>query len=256
MAHVGPNSIRTLIVDDEPPARARLRRLLEKQPDIEIVGESDNGDDAICAIAEHRPDLLFLDIEMPGADGLTVLRTVRENWLPCTIFTTAHAQHAVEAFDLRVLDYLLKPYAEARLVSALERVREQFAPDAANGAAAVAAAPAGPRPAVERFLIKSGERYAIVRAEEVRWAEAAGNYAVLHTAGGNHVLRRTIQTLESELDPKHFFRASRSAIVRLDEIVAIDQSEPREFVLQLRDGARVPLTRGLREIQSRLEKAN
>jgi two-component system, LytTR family, response regulator len=250
-------TIRTLLVDDEPPARDRLRRLLKKHKDIEIVGEAADGEAAICAIAEHRPDLLFLDIQMPAPDGLAVLRAVRDDWLPCTIFTTAHAQHAVTAFELHALDYLLKPYTTDRFNAALDRARARFAAGSDGPDERVTALVAAnePRIAIERFLVKNGERYTIVRTRDILWAEAAGNYMVLHTTNGNHVLRRTVNALESELDPKHFFRTSRSAIVHLDQVAEIEHAEAGEFVLRLRDNTRVPLTRGLREIQQRLEAA-
>jgi two-component system, LytTR family, response regulator len=250
-------TIRTMLVDDEPPARERLRRLLKKHKDVELVAEATDGESAICAIAEHQPDLLFLDIQMPAPDGLTVLRTVRDDWLPCTIFTTAHAEHAVTAFELHALDYLLKPYTAERLAAALDRARARFASGATNPDERVAAlvATSEPRTVIERFLVKNGERYTIVRARDILWAEAAGNYMVLHTTNGNHVLRRTVNSLENELDPKHFFRTSRSAIVHLDQVAEIEHAEAGDFVLRLRDNTRVPLTRGLREIQQRLEAA-
>lgn len=252
----GMNPIRALLVDDEPPARDRLRRLLRPHEDITIVAEAADGETAICAIAEHRPDLLFLDVEMPAPDGLAVLRAVRDDWLPCTIFTTAYAEHAVAAFELHALDYLLKPFSAARLGAALDRARLRFAsvpPDRDERVAALVAADES-RPPAGRFLVKNRGRYTVVRAQDIIWAEAAGNYLVLHTAQGNHVLRRTVNTLATELDPRHFFRASRSAIVQLDQVAEIEHAAAGDFVLRLRDNSRVPFTRGLREIQARLEK--
>lgn len=248
-------TIRTVLVDDEPPARERLRRLLKKHKDVEVIAEATDGETAICAIAEHRPDLVFLDVQMPAPDGLAVLRTVREDWLPCTIFTTAHAEHAVAAFELHALDYLLKPYTAERLAASLERARQRLAlgPKGADERVEALVNAAVPRSCVERFLVKNGERYAIVRARDIVWAEAAGNYMVLHTPHGNHVVRRTVNSLEAELDPALFFRANRSAIVHLDQVAEIEHAAAGDFVLRLRDNSRVPLTRGLREIQERLE---
>lgn len=251
------NPIRTVLAEDEPPARDRLRRLLGRHPDVEIVAEAADGEAAICAVAEHRPDLLFLDVEMPAPDGIAVLRALREDWLPCTIFTTAHAEHAVTAFELHALDYLLKPYSAQRLDAALERARARFGaspPGRDDRVSALVTAP-GPRPCIERFLVKNGDRFTIVRAQDILWAEAAGNYIVLHTVRGNQVLRRTVNVLETELDPRRFFRSSRSAIVQLDQVAEIEHIEGGDYMLRLRDGARVPLTRGLREIQERLEAA-
>lgn len=246
--------LRTLIVEDEPPARDRLRRLLGRHPDVEIVGEPADGDQAVCAIAELRPDLLFLDVELPVMDGRAVLRAVRDEWLPCTIFTTAYAEHAVEAFELHAVDYLLKPFSVQRFDAALERARSRFGAAPAGRDSRLAALLAGPGalPTVSRFLVKSGERYSVVRAQDITRAEAAGNYIVLHTPSGNHILRRTVNALETELDPRRFFRANRSTIVPLDAIAEIVPSAAGEHEIHLRDGSRIPLTRGLRELQERL----
>lgn len=243
-----------LIVDDEPAARAKLRRLLDAEGDVECVGEAANGDEAIGRIAELRPAVLFLDIEMPAPNGMAVLRTVRETWQPLTVFTTAHAQFALEAFALQAADYLLKPFGRERFALALARVR-QLAGQPGAGAEQIDAflsrAPsAGP---VERFLVKAHEKYVVVRATEILWAEAAANYVVLHTLRGNHVLRRTLRQLEAELDPKRFFRVSRSAIVQLDAIAQIEASGGGEHVVTLHNGTKLSLTRSLRELQQRLQ---
>ena len=248
--------IRTLIVDDEPPARAKLRNLLAVEKDLELCGEAGNGDDAIRLIGELRPALLFLDVSMPAPDGLAVLRAVRDEWLPVTIFTTAHAAHAVEAFELHALDYLLKPFSRARFAAALERARAELARSSSEAEERVGAllrdpvASAGP---VERFLVKTNERYHVVRASDITWIEAAANYVVLHAGATRHVLRRTLAVLESELDARRFFRVSRSAIVQLDHVREVEWVSPGEHVLHLEGGARVALTRGLRELQERLQ---
>ena len=248
--------IRTLLVDDEPPARERLRWLLSRAPDVTIVGEAGDGEEAIACIAAQRPDLLFLDVQMPPPDGLAVLRATRDTWLPCTIFTTAYSEHAVTAFELHALDYLLKPFSPERFATALQRARAHLATATANPAcdervaALVADVPA--TAPVECFLVKNGETYTVVRADEIAWAESAGNYMVLHTARGRVLLRRTVQSLEAELDARHFFRSSRSSIVNLRHVREIEHVSSDDFVLRLADGARVPLTRGLRELRERL----
>lgn len=250
------NPIRTLIVDDEPPARTKLRNLLATEHDIELIGEAGNGEDAIRLIGETRPDLLFLDIQMPRPDGIAVLRAVRDEWLPCTIFTTAHAEHAVEAFALHALDYLLKPYSRERLVDALNRARTAIASRAGEKDGRLAAALNEPSIAsspVERFLVKTNERYFVVRAQDITWIEAAANYVVLHTPAGNHVLRRSLTQIEGELDGRRFFRTSRSTLVNLDRVREVQLLGGGEHVIFLQDGTRVPLTRGLREFQERLE---
>lgn len=250
------NKIRTLVVDDEPPARSKLRNLLAAEKDVEIVAEAGNGDDAIRLIGERRPDLLFLDVQMPEPDGIAVLRAVRDEWLPCTIFTTAHAEHAVEAFALHALDYLLKPYSRARFAEALARARAAIAQRAGLGDERVSAALAEPAISsgpTERFLVKANNRYLVVRATDIAWVEAAANYAILHTPSGNHLLRRSLTALEAELDPRRFFRTSRSTLVNLDRVQEIQLLAAGEHIIVLQDGTHVPLTRGLREFQERLE---
>lgn len=251
-------SLRTLIVDDEAPARARVRRLLADAPDIEIVGEAANGDDAICAIGELHPQLLFLDVQMPAPDGIAVLRAVRDIWLPCTIFTTAYAEHAVTAFELHAIDYLLKPYSRERFASALDRVRKQLltASSAPKKDPRIAELIADQRIAgqpVERFLVRNNESYTVVRASDIESAESAANYVVLHTREGNHILRRTLSALEAELNPRQFFRLNRSCLVRLSAIRQVQTLTPGEFVVFLQSGAKFTLTRGLRELQDRLQ---
>jgi len=233
--------------------------MLAAEPDVEIVGEAANGDDAIRTICELRPQLLFLDVQMPAPDGLAVLRAVRDEWLPCTIFTTAYAEHAVAAFEFHALDYLLKPYSRERFASALERARNQLlttakpAPDS-RVAALVDDKQITSQP-VERFLVRNNEHYVVVRASDIESIEAAANYVILHTREGNHILRRTLSALETELDPQQFFRLNRSCIVRLATIREVQPLSAGEFVVFLLSGAKFTLTRGLRELQDRLRTA-
>lgn len=253
--------IRTLIVDDEAPARGRLRRLLAEADDIEIVGEAKDGEEAIRLVGELRPDLMFLDVQMPAPDGLGVLRAVREEWLPCVVFTTAYAEHAVAAFELQALDYLLKPFDADRFSAALDRARARLretTPDTAGRDARVAALIDDPelsRQPVERFLVKHNERYLVVRAADIQWAEAAANYIILHLPGSKPILRKALSALETELDPRRFFRVNRSAIVNLSLIREIETAAAGEHVVTLHDGQKLPLTRGLRELQDRLRAA-
>lgn len=248
-------NLTTLIVDDEQAARDKLRFLLANEPDIECVGEAGTGDDAIRLIAELRPALLFLDIEMPPPNGLAVLRAARHEWQPVTVFTTAHAQYAVDAFELQAADYLLKPFGRDRLIATLARVRaiagsgEGAQQQMAHLLDAKTAAP-GP---LERFLVKAHEKYVVVRAVDIIWAESAANYVVLHATNGNHVLRRTLLQLDGELDQARFFRASRSAIVNLDCIAQVEPLGAGEHLIFLTNGAKVPLTRSIRELQQRLQ---
>ena len=254
-------NLRTLIVDDETPARARVRRLLDDEEDIEIVGEAANGDDAIRAIGELRPQLLFLDVQMPAPDGIAVLRAVRDVWLPCTIFTTAYAEHAVTAFELHAIDYLLKPYSRERFASAVDRVRNQLQTASAapkndpRVAELIADKKIASQP-IERFLVRDNERYVVVRVSDIESIEAAANYVILHTHGGNHILRRTLSALEAEIDPQQFFRLNRSCIVKLAAIREVQTLSAGEFVVFLQSGAKFTLTRGLRELQDRLRTAH
>ena len=249
-------SITALIVDDEAAARTKLRRLLADEPDITCVGEAASGDEAIRLVGELRPALLFLDIEMPPPNGLAVLRAVRGEWQPVTIFTTAHAQHAVTAFELEAADYLLKPFGRSRLSAALAKARK-FLQQSDGGAAQVSALLETKSPqlgSLERFLVKLHEKYVVVRAADIIWAESAANYVVLHTARGNFVLRRTLAQLEAELDASRFYRASRSAIVNLDCTAQIEPLGAGEHVIFLTDGAKVTLTRSFRELQEKLQQ--
>ncbi len=243
--------IRTLIVDDEPPALNRLRWLLRDAPDIEIVAEAGDGESALCAIARLRPDLLFLDVQIPAPDGLAVLRAAREDWLPCTIFTTAFSQHAVQAFELNAIDYLLKPFDAERLALALGRARERLAAGGEDARLAGFVERAASR-APECYLVKDGESYTVVRPADIVWAESAGNYMVLHTPGGNRILRRTVAALSAELETGRFFRTNRSAIVNLDHIEKIEPGVAGEFILRLRGGIVVPMTRPLRELKDKM----
>lgn len=246
--------IRTLIVDDEPPALQRLRWLLRDASDIDIVASAGDGESAIHAIAELKPDLLFLDVQIPEPDGLGVLRAAREHHLPCTIFTTAFSQHAVQAFELNAIDYLLKPFDADRLQIALGRARARLEAGGGDpGLAGFVERAASRAPGC--YLVKDGESYTIVRPPEIIWAESAGNYMVLHTQGGNRILRRTVAALAAELEAGRFFRTNRSAIVNLDHIEKIEPGLAGEFVLRLRGGAVVSMTRPLRELKDKMGAA-
>lgn len=240
-----------LIVDDERPARQRLRAQLEELGSVTIVGECDDGESAVRHALELRPDLMFLDVQMPGMDGLEVVQCLRGPDLPRTIFTTAHRDHAVEAFALPVLDYLLKPYSLDRLRQALDRAEKRQS-DAAVCPAEAPPAAGGTNAPVERFLVKANRRYHIVPADQIIAVEAAANYIIMRTTNGRHVLRRTLQQIETELDPARFFRASRSAIVSLPHVTEVKCGPHQTRNIILSDGHQIPLTRRLRELQTSL----
>jgi two-component system LytT family response regulator len=248
--------IRAMIVDDEPLARKRIHLFLRDEPDLEIVGECVNGAEAIDQIGRLKPDLLFLDVQMPEVSGFDVLRALPVDHWPLVIFVTAYNQHALEAFEVHALDYLLKPFKLVRFRQALQRARQTLEAKDGKGqkqrfqewllAQEQAVYP-------RRLTVKSGEHTAFVEVSEVDYIEAAGNYAILHVGATNHILRETLANLEAKLSPKRFLRVSRSAIVNLDRIKAIQPATRGEHVVVLKSGRELPLTRGVREVQQRLE---
>ena len=251
--------MKVIIVDDEPLARERLRRLLAGESDVEIVAECPDGSSAVEAVSRHAPDLLLLDVQMPGMDGFETLRALDANPLPAVVFVTGFDQHAVRAFEARALDYLLKPTTRARLAESLTRVREKLA----NGAASAhlpqalldllaerASAPILPR--VRRLAVRMGERVTFVSTEDVGWVEAAGNYAVLHVGKTTHILRETMSSLEGQLSGEGFLRVSRSAILNLRCVKELQSVAPGDHVAILVDGQRVPITRSIREVEDQM----
>jgi two-component system, LytTR family, response regulator len=239
--------VRTLIVDDEPLARQRLRRLLGQHPGVEIVGECADGAAALRAVEELRPHLLLLDIQMPGIDGFGVVEGLVPGPLPIVVFVTAFDQHAIHAFEACALDYLLKPVSAARLDRTIARVRKHlsvFKPEPA------ARANETTTPAHPKFLVRSGQRTSFISAEEIDWIEADGNYAILHVGGRNHLLRATMSALEAQL-PVDFLRASRFAILNLRRVKEIQSTDGNHFAI-MNDDTKAPLTCGIREVQQRL----
>jgi two-component system LytT family response regulator len=250
-------SIRALIVDDEPLARERIRALLREEADVEVVGECADGPSAVAAIQKLSPDLVFLDVQMPGMDGFGVLRALGAGRVPEVIFVTAYDQHAVKAFEAHALDYLLKPFKPARFREALRRAREQLARRRAGALpenlAALLAHLQPQRAYLSRIAVKSGERTVFVKTGEIEYLEAAGNYVVLHAGRENHVVRETLAALEAQLDPKQFVRINRSTLVNVEQIREVQPLFKGEHVVVLRNGRQLPLTRGVRELQERLK---
>ncbi len=242
--------ISTILVDDERIGRSRLRRLLEKEPDLEIVAEYADGGAALEAMRETRPDLLFLDINMPVLDGFDVLEALGpEQQPPAVVFVTAYDEHAVRAFEACALDYVLKPASPERLAKTLERVRQRLSNRAAEPSPSSA-----PPPPPPRFTVRSGSRMSFVAPEEIDWVEAAGNYAILHVGGHNHMVRETMAGLEEQLAPLEFLRVSRSGIVNLRRVKELHSPAGGEPAALLHDGQRVPITRPVREVAERLTK--
>jgi two-component system LytT family response regulator len=249
--------IRTLIVDDEPLARQRVRLLLTEEPDVEIVGESADGVEAIAQIRTTKPALVFLDVQMPEVDGFAVLREVPQELLPVVIFTTAYDQHALRAYDAHALDYLLKPFKPERFKKAMQRARElitdKHASTAARGLLELLGERATPAGQLTRLAVKSAGKVIFLSLHEIHTIEAAGKYAVVHTDKENHILRESIASLESNLPPQRFLRISRSIIVNIDQILELQPMFKGENVIVLKSGKRYPTTRPLRELQQKLE---
>lgn len=225
------NRVRALIVDDEPLARTRLERLLGDRQQIDVVGTAADGDDAVAKIQELDPDLIFLDIQMPGLDGFDVLREFIGGGRPFVIFTTAHAQYALKAFEVQALDYLLKPFDEERLARALDRALPLI----------------GGSEWTQRFMVKSAGRIMFLRADEISWIAAADNYVFLHTAGGSHLVRTSLKALEQKLDPARFVRVHRSAMVNLTRVRELQPLAHGDYDIVLHDGTRLTASRTFSE---------
>ena len=270
--------IRTLIVDDEPVARAGIRKLLDAEPDITVVGEAGNGRAAVEAVLEHRPDLLFLDIQMPELSGFDVLAVVGADAVPAIIFVTAYDEFAVRAFEVRALDYLLKPFDDERFASVLDRARlhlersrehdlanrletlleawESRQSSAEQGGTKPAAPPARREARTSRWLtriiVRGSGRVSFQPVDEIDWIEAADYYARLHVGGTTHLVRETLSALEKQLDPSRFLRVHRSAIVNVARVRSLRPDWRNRHEILLQDGTAVPLSRGRKKAVERL----
>jgi len=247
----GSACIRTLVVDDESLARERLCDMLAADPQIQIIAECANGQEAIEAIQLHSPDLVFLDVEMPGIDGFGVLEALPRESIPTTIFVTAYDQYAVRAFEVYALDYLLKPFDQERFEKALARARTHISSqrnDALSQRILSALEEIKTRPVhLERLVIKMNGHVFFIKAEEIDWLEAEGNYVRLHAGKESYLLRDTISALESQLDPKKFIRVHRSAIVNIDRITELQPWFHGEYRIILTEGVQLTLSRTYRE---------
>jgi two-component system LytT family response regulator len=245
------DKIRTLVVDDEPVARARVLALLRDESDIEVIGECESGSDAISKIQSASPDLVFLDVQMPQMDGVALARTLGET-MPAVVFVTAYDEYALSAFEVHALDYLLKPFSNERFKSALTHARQHLQQKKSSGAAEPPALPERR----DRLVIKSSGRIYFVRTQEIDWCEAAGNYVRLHVGAQTHLVRGTMGYIESQLDPQQFVRVHRSTIVNVDRIQELRSSFNGEYVIHLHDKTRLTLSRGYRDgLQMKLGKA-
>ena len=254
--------IRTLIVDDEPAARAAIRALLAEDPEVLIVGEAADGASALRRVEGDRPELVLLDVQMPGLDGFALLRALEAPELLVVVFVTAYDEYALRAFDVAAVDYLLKPFSDERFRVALSRAKREVRQRrlgvvsdrlvalldglARRGNAAAAPAPAAGS-YTRRLVIKSGGRATILPVRDIDWIEAEGDYVKVHTGKVVHLLRDTMRHLEADLDPGRFVRIHRSTMVNVERIKELQPFFRGEYVVALHDGTSLKLSRGYKE---------
>jgi two-component system LytT family response regulator len=238
--------VRTLIIDDEALARQRIVTLLREHPDIEVVGECTNAEEAILAIYRDEPDLIFVDIHMPEMSGLEMLRELDPARLPLVVFITAHDEHALEAFRANAIQYLLKPIERDEFRAAMTRVRQlagRRADDVDGLRGLLQRTTPSAEPFLRRVVVKAGGRTILLKMHEIDWFESYGNYVRVHAGRERHLLRQTMAALESLLDPQEFVRVHRTAIVNLDAVAEIVLASHGEHTVSLRDGSSLPLSR-------------
>lgn len=242
--------LKVLIVDDEPPARRKLRRLLEADPELEIIGEADGGAQAIESIRTTRPDIAVLDVQMPDIDGFAVLQALPADAIPAVVFATAHDEHAIRAFDVQAVDYVLKPFDRTRFERAMarakRRVRSSNVVEQGVRLHRLALDVDAARPSLERILVEERHRAFFVPAQTIDWLEADGNYVVLHVGTTKHYVRGALSTLERRLSPTRFARVHRSAIVNLDRIAEMRPVGRGDYTVVLQSGETVALSRRYR----------
>lgn len=249
---------RVVVVDDEPLARVRLRQLLAGEPDMTLAGEYGCGRDAVDGIRETKPDLVFLDVQMPDCDGFDVINEVGVDEMPVVVFVTAYDEYALRAFGVHAADYLLKPYDQARFQEALRQGREHVLSRRA-GLGEPAPRPASEEPAgrryIDRLAIRSSGRVILVRVEEIDWLESAGNYVSLHLGRKTHLIRETLSGLEKRLDPARFVRIHRCTIVNINRVRELETYFHGEYKVILQDDTQLTLSRNYRENLSALTGA-
>jgi two-component system LytT family response regulator len=232
-----------LLVDDEPLARDGLRLLLARDPDIGAMHDAKNGHEAVAAIRQSRPDLVFLDVQMPEMDGFDVVRAIGADAMPAVVFVTAHDQYAIQAFEINAIDYLLKPVTEARFATTLARVKARR--DAASADAvqrqmmSLLETLASPTHYAPRFAVRTGGKTILIDVADIDWIAAAENYVELHTSRGRQLLHVTMNTIEKSLDPGVFMRVHRSAIINVRRVREVEPMMHGEYAITLSSGARV-----------------
>ena len=243
--------IRAVIVDDEPLARRRIRRMLAHDSEVDVVGDCGNGKDAIAAIENLTPNLLFLDVQMPEVDGFDVLESIDPERLPFVIFVTAYDQYALRAFEVSAVDYLVKPFDRSRFEKALTRAKSRLASERAGDFSQQTLALLEELKAranhVERLVIKAGGRAFFLKTDEIDWIEAEGKYVRLHVGKESYLLREAIGSMEAQLDPKKFPRIHRSSIVNIDCVRELQPWFHNEYRVILNDGTALMLSRSCRK---------
>ena len=242
--------IRTVIVDDEPLARQGIRLRLERETDIEVIGEAGDGAAAVELIRSELPDLVFLDVQMPGMTGFDVLAGIVDVHIPVIIFVTAHDQYAIRAFDVRAIDYLLKPFTRERFEEALKRARRELArrdEDEGTSPTVDLLNRDKPEPYLTRLAVRIRDRYVLVRTDDIDWLEAAANYVEVHVREKSFLVRTTITNLEKKLDPRHFARIHRSTIVNVDRISEIRSDAHGDYDVTIAGGKVLRMTRNYSE---------
>lgn len=251
--------IRAMVVDDEAMARERVVSMLRQEQDIELIGECSDGQQAVSAINQQHPDLVFLDVQMPACDGFGVIEQVGPEKMPAIVFVTAYDEYALRAFEVHAIDYLLKPFGRERFQETLQHARAHVerrrAGDLGKRLMALVQDIKPEPQKLDRLVVKSGGRVFFLRTEDIVWIEAAGNYVRLHLGEDSHLFRETMNGIEARLDPRRFVRIHRSRIVNSDRIKELQPWFNGEYVVVLQNGTRLTLSRGYREkLQERLGK--
>lgn len=250
------NRWRAVIVDDEPVARRGIRLLLEREVDIEVVGEATDGAAGEELIRQLRPEIAFVDVQMPGCDGFEMLRRFTPDSIPVVVFVTAYDEYAIKAFDTNAVDYLLKPYEDDRFAAALQRAKEKARHRRGDQVDAKLSQLLSflqqghaerPGEASDRILVKSSGEIIFLRPDEIDWIEAEGDYMKFHASGRTHLMRETMARLEAKLDPKRFVRIHRSTIVNIDRLRKLTPTFGGEYTVVLHDGTKLRLSRGFHD---------
>jgi two-component system LytT family response regulator len=243
---VSLSTLQVLVVDDEAPARRKILRLLRQEPDVRVVGEAGGAESAIAAIEKQRPDLVFLDVQMPGIDGFGVVQSIPVKEMPRVVFVTAHDQYALRAFEVHAFDYLLKPFGEERFRTVLQRAREQNARSSDGFGARIQdllRQMERERSFPDRLLVHENARAHFVPIREISWIEAERNYLILHCGVKTHTLRGTLESIASSLDPKIFVRINRGSLIRLDAVQELVPWFHGEYKVILKDATELRWSR-------------